>query len=179
MIETNFTPFPILTTNRLILRQIEATDKHSIFSHRLDDRVNTYLESFRHSSLEETEAFIDRIQHEVRNNKTILWVITEKDKNEFIGTICLWNISKKEHKAETGYTLSPEFQNKGYMNEALNEIIDFGFNKMKLQKIEAYTHKENAPSIKLLLKNKFIQDEFQKVPNENNRLIFQLTKEIE
>jgi ribosomal-protein-alanine N-acetyltransferase len=178
MIETNFTPFPILKTNRLVLRQIETTDDKDIFSHRSDDRVNTYLKDFRHTSIEQTQAFIDRIQKEVANNKTILWVITQKGHNKFIGTICLWNISKNEYKAETGYTLDPEFQRMGYMNEALVKVIDFGFNKMKLKTIEAFTHENNESSIKLLLRNKFKQGTTPKTEVGNNRIFFSLTSEI-
>ncbi len=174
MIEINFTPFPILTTDRLILRQLEATDDKDIFSHRSDDRVNTYLEDFRHTSINQTQAFIQRIQKEVADNKTILWVITQKGNNKFLGTICLWNISKTDEKAETGYTLDPEFQRMGYMNEALVKIIDFGFNKMKLKTIEAYTHKDNKSSIRLLLKNKFKLETARKTEKENKRIIFTL-----
>ena len=177
MIEANFTPFPILTTDRLILRQIETTDDKDIFFHRSDDRVNTYLEDFRHSSIEQTQAFIYRMQKEVASNKTILWVITKKDINKFIGTICLWNISAKDYKAETGYTLGPEFHNLGYMNEALVKVIDFGFNKMKLKTIEAYTHKSNESSIQLLLRNKFKLDTIRKTAEGSNRIIFLLTNE--
>ncbi|MES2288014.1 MAG: GNAT family N-acetyltransferase [Bacteroidota bacterium] len=176
MIETNFTPFPILKTDRLILRQIEATDDLDIFSHRSDDKVNTYLEDFRHSSIEQTQAFIDRIQKETADNKTILWVITQKGSNKFIGTICLWNISKNEYKAETGYTLAPEFHRMGYMNEAIVKAIDFGFNKMKLKTIEAYTHENNENSIKLLLRNKFKQGTTPKKEVGNNRFFFSLTE---
>jgi ribosomal-protein-alanine N-acetyltransferase len=123
MMETNFTPFPILITDRLVLRQLETTDDKAIFSHRSDDQVNTYLEDFRHSSIEQTQAFIDRVQKETADGKTILWIITQKGKNTFIGTICFWNISKEECKAETGYTLVSEFHGMGYMNEALQKII--------------------------------------------------------
>jgi len=177
MVETKFTPFPVLATDRLILRQLETTDDKDIYSHRLDDRVNKYLEDFRHTSIEQTQAFIDRIQKEVAANKTILWVITQKSRNKFLGTICLWNISKTNHRAETGYTLDPQFHGKGYMNEALVKIINFGFNKMKLRTIEAYTHKDNESSIQLLLKNKFKPDTTRKAEKEkgNNRIIFLLT----
>ena len=177
MVETKFTPFPILITDRLILRQLETTDDIDIFSHRSDDRVNTYLEGFRHSSIEQTQAFIDRIQKEVANNKTILWVITQKDINKFIGTICLWNISAKDYKAETGYTLNPEFQKKGYMNEALVKVIDFGFNKMKLRTIEAYTHENNDGSIQLLLRNNFKKGTARITADGNKRNLFVLTNE--
>ena len=178
MLETKFSPFPILTTDRLILRQLETTDDIDIFSHRSDDRVNTYLDGFRHASIEQTQAFINRIHNEIANNKTILWVITQKGINKFIGTICLWNISKNEYKAETGYTLDPEFQRMGYMNEALVKVIDFGFNKMKLKTIEAYTHESNQSSIKLLLRNKFKQGTAPKTGVENDRVFFSLTNEI-
>ena len=113
MIETRFTPFPILTTDRLILRQLETTDDKDIFLHRSDDRVNKYLEGFRHTSIEQTQEFIAKIQKEIVNNESVLWIITQRGTNKFIGTICLWNISKIECKAETGYTLNPDFQGMG------------------------------------------------------------------
>jgi [ribosomal protein S5]-alanine N-acetyltransferase len=177
MIEIKFTPFPVLTTDRLILRQLLTTDDSAIFVHRSDDLVNKYLEGFRHSSIEETRAFIDRVQNEVKNDKTILWVITEKGNDRFIGTVCLWNISREEDKAETGYTLVPAFQRKGYMNEALAKVIDFGFNTMKLRTIEAYTHKDNKGSIQLLIKNKFLKDTTCKIEDKIDRVIFKLNNE--
>ncbi len=174
MIETNFTPFQNLITNRLILRPLETTDDKDIFAHRSNNDVNTFLVDFRHSSIEQTREFIDRVQKEIMNHKTLLWVITPKDTNKFIGTICLWNISVNEAKAEAGYTLDPQFQGMGYMNEALIKVIDFGFNSMKLKLIEAYTHENNQGSIKLLLKNKFRQDNTPEKQIGNNRIFFTL-----
>lgn len=39
------------------------------------------------------------------------------------------------------------------MSEAIKKVIDFGFNDMRLKSLEAFTHKENLPSIKLLERN--------------------------
>ncbi len=123
MIKTDFVPFPTLTTGRLILRALEARDDQAIFAHRCDDRVNTYLEDFRHASVAQSQAYIARVLNEIARGKTIMWVITEKGKHKFLGTVCLWNISKAERKAETGYTLLPEFHGRGYMQEALAKTI--------------------------------------------------------
>src|ERR1700741_1628859 len=169
MIETNFTPFPVLTTDRLFLRQLEMNDDSDIYDHRLDDIVNTYLEDFRHSDIEQTQAFIERVNNEITLGKTILWVLTEKGNNRFIGTVCLWNISKDELKAETGYSLVTEFHKMGYMDEALKKAIDFGFNVMNLKTIEAYTHENNQPSIKLLTRNNFRQESTPKKQVSGNR----------
>lgn len=157
MIEPNFTPFPILETERLLLRAIETNDALDIFVHRSDDRVNTYLNDWRFTSIKQSQAFIERIQKEVAENKTILWVITQKGHHKFLGTICLWNISMQDDKAETGYTLDPAFHGKGFMNEVLVKVIDFGFEVIKLKSIDAYTHENNKGSINLLLKCNFKQ----------------------
>ncbi len=176
MIAPNFTPFPILTTDRLVLRQLEMTDDKAIFIHRSDDTVNTYLEDFRHASIEQTQTFIARVQKEIANGQTILWVISRKENPAFMGTICFWNISPAEDKAETGYTLCSAFHGMGYMQEALVKIIDFGFHQMKLGTIEAYTHEHNSPSIRLLLRNKFVQG-LPKKPVGRDRIFFSLTRE--
>lgn len=177
MFKTNFTPFPILSTNRLILRQLEMSDAQDIFDHRLDDIVNTHLDNFRHSSIEETKAFITRVQNEIASGKTILWVLTEKDQDRFIGTVCFWNIFPDEAKAETGYTLVSKFHKMGYMHEALEKIIDYGFNTMNLKTIDAYTHERNESSIKLLVRNGFVPGTNPKDGAGENRVFFVLMKE--
>lgn len=173
MLHLNFSPFPILETARLRLRQIEMSDAENIYNHRLKEKVNTHLENFPHKSIEETKAFIERIQQAVAENNTILWVINEKGNNTFLGTVCFWNVDKETHKAETGYTLEPEFHNRGYITEALAKIIEYGFNTMELKTIEAYTSKHNIGSIKVLTKNNFFIDEKQEAINRGtDRVIF-------
>lgn len=175
MIQTNFTPFPVLETERLILRPLEASDAEDIFLHRSDDIVNTYLENFRHASIDDSRAFIRRVQSEITEGKTIMWVLSRKGNAKFMGTICFWNISKEESKAETGYILASPFHRMGYMHEALVKIIDYGFNAIKLKTIDAYTHEHNSNSIELLLRNNFKQGKPQKEVS-SNRIYFSLTR---
>ena len=60
--------------------------------------------------------------------------------------------------AELGFELFPQFQGKGLMQEALIKIMKYGFENLNLKKLEAYTNQENTSSIKLLERNKFIQE---------------------
>lgn len=160
----------------MILRQIEDSDAVNIFKHRSNKIVNTFLDGFIHTSLDETISFISRIKNEVQTGKTILWVLTQKGDNQFMGTVCFWNLSLDRKTAETGYSLEPEFQNQGFMNEALSRIIDYGFKEMRLQTIVAYTHEKNIASIRLLERNKFIQSENSSL--KVGRKFFKLTKNI-
>ena len=48
------------------------------------------------------------------------------------------------------------------MQEALTEVLNFGFNILKLHSIEANVNPDNIASIKLLERNKFIREAFFK-----------------
>lgn len=171
-----FFPFPTLTTERLILRRIEMDDADVIFEHRDDDEVNRYLEGFRHSGIADTRRFIERMYEEVAHGNTIIWVITEKGDDTFLGTVCLWNISTRERKAEAGYTLRTGFHKKGYMTEALAEAVTFGFNVIGLDMIDAFTHPENEASMKVLRRNGFRPTGIVQLENSGKRVLFELAR---
>lgn len=177
MSKLNFTPFPILTTERLILRCLEVSDDQQLFILRSDNRVNQYLVRSKQKDIKESRAFISKINDGINNNKWIYWAITLKESPKLIGTICLWNFSPKKNVAELGYELDPAFQGKGIMNEASKIIIEFGFQEIELNTIEAYTHISNNNSSKLLLRNNFKQDEEQKDKENRDNIIFTLTKQ--
>ncbi len=151
----NFNPFPNLTTDRLSLRQLNDNDLSEIFLMRSNEENRKYIDRENAKDLVDAQDFIDGINGGIAQNKWIYWGITETDNDELIGTICLWNFSVKKGMAEMGYELSPSAQKKGYMQEAVKEVINYGFTGLNLSAIEAYTNTQNIRSVKLLEKNYF------------------------
>lgn len=158
MLNNRFNPFPIITTGRLILRKIDLSDDNVIFLLRSNPEGNKYIDRPPTADVEAARAWITRINKSVDEGQNINWAITLKDSGTLIGLICLWNFSDDNTVAETGYELVTKYQGKGFMNEALTSVIDYGFSSLKLSLIEAYTQKGNANSIKLLTKNGFVHD---------------------
>jgi ribosomal-protein-alanine N-acetyltransferase len=148
-----FTPFPILETDRLILRQLVITDTNEIFALRSDESVNRYLDRHPSKSIEDAKSFIQAVTENVKKNDSIYWAITLSGK--LIGTICLFEFADDNSKAEIGYELLPIYQGKGLMQEAASKVLKFGFRHIGLNSIEAYTHSENQNSIRLLEKLNF------------------------
>lgn len=172
-----FFPFPELTSKRLFLREIKETDCDTILFLRSDKTINKFIERPEHRRTRnkaDALKFIKELHENIENNKSIAWGITLKNKPQIIGTICLWNFSEDKKTAEVGYDLDPEFQGKGIMSEALNMIIDFGFKILELDKIEAFTHKDNEKSKMLLVKNKFHFMEQRKDIENEATVIFEL-----
>jgi Acetyltransferases, including N-acetylases of ribosomal proteins len=62
---------------------------------------------------------------------------------------------KRDATAEIGFELLPENHGKGIMQEVIPRVIQFGFEEMKLETIEAEVSPRNLKSVRLLEKNNF------------------------
>ena len=90
-------------------------------------------------------------QHDIPRTKYI-FCIELKETNEFIGLIAM-NLGKVNYRiAEVWYKLHPEFWGLGYTTEALLALLEFGFLKLGLHRIEAGCAVENIASIRVLEK---------------------------
>ena len=155
MLNRSFTPFPILITERLILRQLVISDEQEIFTLRSDSEINKYLDRQVSNTIEDARNFINKVNENINKNDSLYWAITLGDKNILVGTICLFGFSDENSKCEIGYELLTNFQGQGIMKEAAEKVIDYAFNTIKVQKIEAFLHRDNQSSIKLLDKFSF------------------------
>jgi [ribosomal protein S5]-alanine N-acetyltransferase len=178
MINKNFTPFPILTTERLTLRPLSTDDAQAIFTLRSDTEINKYLDRTPSKTLEDAINFINKIEDNITQNNSIYWVITLTKTQTVVGTICLFNFSNESNQCEIGYELLTHFQGQGIMKEATETVIKYAFQTLGFQKMEAFTHEENKNSIKLLEKLHFIQSIDADKENPNFYL-FTLTKSLD
>jgi ribosomal-protein-alanine N-acetyltransferase len=150
-----FKRFPEIQTERLLLRKIETIDADDILFLRTDAIVNQFIErpeNRKTRTISDAVKFIQEVNEAFLKDKSITWGIAFRNKAHIIGTICLWNFSVDHKVAEVGYDLNPDFHRKGVMREALKSVVEFGFNELKLSKIEAFTNKNNEGSKKLLEK---------------------------
>jgi ribosomal-protein-alanine N-acetyltransferase len=162
VLTVNFNPFPVIKTERLLLRRIEISDVNEIFFLRSDKKVLQYLDREPAVNLEEAKSWIEKINDLQKNNEAITWAITLKPGNTLTGTIGFWNIEKENYRAEIGYALHPHQQGKGIMQEAMTAVLDYGFTIMKLHSIEANVNPNNLSSIKILERHKFTREAFFK-----------------
>ena len=169
--DRNFKPFPVLKTERLTLRQLVSSDANEIFALRSNDNVNKYLGRKPSKSIDDAKTFIQTINKNIQSNDSIYWAITLNGTDKLIGTICLFDFSDDNLKAEIGYELLPDFQGKGIMHEAISKVIDFGIKYIGLNSIEAYTHSENQNSTRLLEKFNFKKNG----AGEGNLMMFKMT----
>lgn len=150
--------FPILETERLILREIRKDDAEGIFSCFSNDDVTRYYGQDNLNHLEQAEGLIDFFSKSYNEKRGIRWGIERRGTRGIIGTIG-FNVWLPKHKrAEIGYEIHPDYWRKGYASEAVSKVIFYGFEVMELTRIGAVVFKENEASSNLLAQSGFQQE---------------------
>ena len=150
--EKLFLNLPEIDTDRLTLRRLAYTDLKDIYDYAKHPEVSKHLIWAAHETELDSIEFLNFVLEKYNKNQPAPWGIALKKEKKVIGTIGYLDWDKKNAKAELGYVLHCCYWKKGYMTEALKSVVDFGFNKMYLNRIEARTVPENIPSQKLLEK---------------------------
>lgn len=153
-----FATFPILETERLILRAVTPDDTASIFELMGDERVTRYLGRFPLASLEEAVQRVNVYESVFQDQTGIVWAITPRDEDRVIGTCLVWNLQKQHFRAELGYAIVPDWWGKGITTEANTAALNFAFTTMGLHSMAAIIDPANDASRHVLEKLGFVQE---------------------
>ena len=140
-----------IETPRLILRRFAKGDGKSAFRNWCSDAsVTTYLKWSPHSYPLITEQVVARWIREYHDPYCLHWAITRKGHGDVIGGVSLTVRDLMDERAELGYSLGSAFWRQGYGGEAVRAVLDYGFDRVGLHRIEAFCDSENEASAGLL-----------------------------
>ncbi|WP_096185725.1 GNAT family N-acetyltransferase [Evansella halocellulosilytica] len=147
-----FNDLPTLETERVLLRKFTLDDANDMFDYSSVPEVSKFVPWETHTTLEDSKGFISYIIKRYEEGKLAPWAIELKENEKVIGTIDFVAWFPQHYRAEIGFILSNEHWGRGLIPEAANEVIQFGFNKMELNKIKAPCMVENVQSQRVLRK---------------------------
>jgi ribosomal-protein-alanine N-acetyltransferase len=150
--------FPDLETERLYLRRLDLADLAFVQRHFSDPRVCEYLVD--EDPLSDSAGAVALIESYTSPERDTAnrWVLVIKSTGEAVGTCGYHNWSRRNRSAEIGYDLAPDFWRQGYMSEAMTRAIGHGFGPMGLNRIQAFAHVKNEPSLRMLARLGFQQE---------------------
>ncbi|MCP1494861.1 ribosomal-protein-alanine N-acetyltransferase [Peribacillus frigoritolerans] len=150
--------FKELETERLHLIEIGHHHAESLFEILSKDEVTKYdgMESL--TIVEDARRLIDSFKSAYINKRGMRWGVILKDSGKFIGTVGLHQLSLANKRAEIGYEIHPEYWRKHFTSEAVNEVLRYCFEELRLNRIAALTFKDNIASRNLLKKFGFKEE---------------------
>lgn len=148
----------ILETERLLLKELNPEIMYNLFTYFSDDEIIEYL-----GLRSENELELERMKFEqgYTTFKTSFknFLIIEKESDFIIGRTGFHTWYIHHFRGEMGYDIRDDHNmGKGFMTEANRAIIEYGFENMDLNRIEAFTGTNNTASHKLLKKLGFKEE---------------------
>ena len=151
-----------LTTERLIIRDPLITDIDSW--HRLLSNVETmyYLQDILTHSFEESKQNLEIAitESKSKNREKYFFAIENKETGTFIGSVgyTVAQVTPVGKSVGVGYFILPKFHGKGYITEALKEVIKFAFEDNEVYRICTGCLAENRASERVMQKCGLIKE---------------------
>jgi [ribosomal protein S5]-alanine N-acetyltransferase len=139
-----------LRTDRLFLRPLVASDADSLFAVFSDPTVMRYWGTPPWSEVTQAQELIGNDVEDMLAGKIVSLGIELLSSSQLIGTCTLFRLMRECKRAEIGFGMASSFWGNGYMHEALQTLLAFGFHEIGLNRIEADVDPRNLASIKCL-----------------------------
>lgn len=142
-----------LITERLILRKFSIDDALSAFVNWSNDKeVQKFVFEPVCDSEYKTERMINQYIENYKKDDFYRWAIILKETGECIGNLGFFLVKPLFELAEIEYLIGNQFQNKGYMTEAVAELLRFGFMDLDLFRIQISHMEGNNKSKRVIEK---------------------------
>lgn len=141
--------FPVLESDRLVLRKLELRDADALYDCITDPAVRRHA-AIRPDKLQFPERLFRYFEESYRSLRDLHFAVEYKREGRFIGLCSLQYLSLDGQKARIGYMLSPAYWNRGLATEAAQTVLGFGFETLGLASIEARCSSGNPASARVL-----------------------------
>lgn len=147
--------FPIIDLGDIVLREKNLEDVENFFHYYSDPQVNKFIMSEIPHTLQEARQELLYWRGIFYRNDGIYFAIADKKTNKMIGSIGLTSLNAYNNRIELSYDLAKEYWRQGISFTAANAVIEYAFEVMKVNRIEASIAVGNEASRELLLKCRF------------------------
>jgi len=144
----------------IFIRQLELSDAEDLLKLEVENRDFFQLYSpLKDEKFYTIDGQVERIEKNVlltKQDSVYSFGIFLTDSKQLIGNVTLSEVARGNYQScWIGYYLDRKHNGKGYMTKAVKLVVDYGFNELKLHRIEAGVMPHNIRSIKVLEKAGF------------------------
>src|SRR5690554_3070306 len=149
---------PVIETKRLVLKPLVIEDSESLLKIFSDPEVMRYWNTAAWTEIKDSLGFINESNDSMQRQESLVLGVHLKATGELAGKCMLFSYDKESKRAEIGFGLGRSSWGKGYIREAGEALIQYGFNTLGLRRIEAEIDPDNQSSAKALEKLGFSRE---------------------
>ena len=157
--ELLFEKFPYLETGKVILKKIEIKDADNLFEILTNKNIFKYTPGNPLKTLDAVKKVIGHYERDFKKRKTIFLGIYSKSENKkLVGIAEIFDFNYDVNSLEVGYRINENYWGKGFATIATAMMLDFLFNVINVNRIQATPMPINKKSHNVLKKNGFIYE---------------------
>ena len=144
--------FRDLRTPRLLLRRLRKDDAEDIFAYARDPQMTPFVFWEPHRTIADTHEYLERALAGYAEGRAPAWGIQHSGDGVIVGSCAFHDISVMHARGEIGYALARKYWGQGLTTEAVRAVLDYGFNTLLLNRIEARCDVANTGSWRVMEK---------------------------
>ncbi len=148
----DFTTFPILTTQRLRLRQLTHADAEAMMAIFGSPEVLRFLNHEPVDTREKAIEMIDWLNDQYQNHNGVNWGLTLHNDDRLIGQCGCHAWDRDNRRVDIGYHLMPLHWGRGYATEATRAIVGWCFDRLDVHRVQGDCTDGNIASERVMLK---------------------------
>lgn len=150
-------PTPTLRTARLLLRPFADSDADAMFALHTNARVLRYWDAPPWADRARAEKFI-ATSRRIEQEGTGARLVIERADGTFLGWCCLAEWNADYRSASIGYCLDESAWGQGFATEAVGALLQWAFETLALNRVQAETDTRNIASGRVLEKLGFTRE---------------------
>lgn len=147
-----FSNIPILQTERLTLRRLMVSDTLDMFEYSKNEDVTRYLTWEAHPNASYTREYLQYLGTHYNVGDFFDWAVVLNSEDKMIGTCGFTRFDYNNNSGEIGYVINPAYRGQGIADEAVRAVMQFGFETLRLNRIEAKFIEGNLASMRVMEK---------------------------
>jgi [ribosomal protein S5]-alanine N-acetyltransferase len=157
-VDALFNGLPILTSETITLNKIEEENLNELFDIYSNERVFEYCGIIPKHNKDTVKKMIGHFERDYHKKSRVKWGIFQNEGNKLVGIMEAMEFNSKVNMVTIGYYLAESSWGKGIATESVGLLVEFLFNKVHVNRIQAEVMPPNVNSKKVLLKNGFIKE---------------------
>ncbi|MFB7158201.1 GNAT family N-acetyltransferase [Lysinibacillus sp. NPDC056232] len=158
-IDKVFAEFPLLSSENLVLKKIEAAHLQEVFAIYDNEKVFEYCGMIPKHNIQTVGKMIGHFDRDYQKKSRVKWGIFQKSHSEqLVGIIEAMDFNQKVNMVTIGYFLAEDYWGKGLASDSVNILVKFLVEEVHINRIQAEVMPLNEASKKVLLKNGFLKE---------------------
>lgn len=154
-----FECFPKVESESILLKQIEKYDLKDYIEINMNEELYRFKPGEPRKTVAAVENIIGHHERDFYKKKIInLGIYLKKENNKMVGVAEVFDFDTKVSAVTIGYTLNQNYWGKGIATKATSLLLNYLFNEIDVNRVQAFVMPENEKSKNVLLRNNFVKE---------------------